>query len=239
MATSFEYAGRDLESMGNAKQYHRHILRLFGPYLGRHVAEIGAGDGEVTKLIAELAPDRITAIEPSDKMFALLKRSAAAITGPTVTPREGFLSDFAGQLQQQPADSFIYINVFEHIEDDLAEMRRVYELLPSGGHLCIFVPALPSLYSEFDRSIDHFRRYRRRELEAKVRQAGFSVRFSRYFDLLGVVPWWVKFKLLKSKGLNPGAVKAYDRFGVPVIRAVESVIAPPVGKNVILVARKD
>lgn len=233
--TGFEYGGADLESMGFADRYHRHIIKQFAPYLGQRIVEVGAGDGTVSRLIAERSPDRITAVEPSAKMYRRLVETAKRY--PLIKPQRGFLADQADRLGGT-ADSFVYVNVFEHIEDDQAEMKSVYQLLPPGGHLCIFVPAMPSLYSEFDRSIDHFRRYTKPELEEKCRQAGFSIVKSRYLDWLGVLPWWIRFRLLKSKTMSPGAVKLYDRIGVPIMKATESLIAPPRGKNVLLVAEK-
>jgi SAM-dependent methyltransferase len=236
--TQFEYVGRDLESMSFADNYHSFILDLFQPYIGKKVVEVGAGDGSFTRLISRRPVDSITAVEPSDDMYNRLKESTKEL-GNMVTALNGFLGDFEKEISKQKPDSFVFVNVFEHIEDDLGEMKRVFKMLPEGGHLCIFVPALPALYSEFDRSIDHFRRYTKKELESKCREAGFTVAYSRYFDAMGVIPWWLRFKLLKAGALSPSAVKLYDKIGVPVMKAAESLITPPIGKNVILVAKKE
>ena len=74
---------------------------------------------------------------------------------------------YAGQFQVfvvKYFDSILYINVLEHIEDDRAELLSAYRALPVGGFLLLFVPALPQLYSKFDRSVGHFRRYYKKEL---------------------------------------------------------------------------
>ena len=78
-----------------------------------------------------------------------------------------------------------------------------------------------------------------REAAAKAaRQAGFEICYSRYFDLLGVVPWWLRFRLLKADGLSVHAVQTYDRFGVPLMKLLDRAHGPPIGKNVIMVARR-
>jgi hypothetical protein len=41
-----------------------------------------------------------------------------------------------------------------------------------------------------------------------------------------------------ATSFNPRFVEIHDRFVVPLSRAAESVVSPPFGKNVILVARK-
>lgn len=234
MAKLFEYAGRDLESMEGAERYHSHILDVFAPYLGQRVVEVGAGSGAVARLLVEQGVDSVTAIEPSDDMYARL--AAEPVT--KVHPKHGFLADFANQLKRKRPDSLVYINVFEHVEHDVEEMRRAFDALKPGGHLCIFVPAMPGLYSEFDASIDHYRRYTLKEAKQKATEAGFTVRYARYFDWLGVAPWWLRFKVLKAKRLSPSAVKLYDTVGVPVVKVTESILKPPFGKNVILVAEK-
>jgi len=71
-----------------------------------------------------------------------------------------------------------------------------------------------------------------------LRRAGFRTIVSRYFDLPGVAPWWIKYRLLKSATMEPGAVRFYDRYVVPVARRCESLINPPLGKNVIVIAEK-
>ncbi len=104
--------------------------------------------------------------------------------------------------------------------------------------MCIFVPALPAVWSEFDRSVGHVRRYRKAELTERCRASGFTVEYVRYFDWLGVLPWWLLFKLGRRTALRPRSVKAYDAVGVPVIGATEALVPPPLGKNLVLVSRK-
>jgi hypothetical protein len=91
--------------------------------------------------------------------------------------------------------------------------------------------------SDFDRSIGHFRRYRKGDLLRVVEDAGFRVEKCRYFDLLGILPWYLVFVLMK-RTLSGGNVSTYDRFVVPWLRRVERWVAPPIGKNLLLSARK-
>ena len=67
------------------------------------------------------------------------------------------------------------INVIEHIADDVAALAQLRELLRPGGKLVIFVPAFPMLYSEMDRRIGHFRRYRLTALASATERAGLVV----------------------------------------------------------------
>lgn len=236
---SFKYEGEDLDAMDLADNYHDWILDRFEPSLGANVVEVGAGTGSFSRLIARrAAPERLFLLEPSEAMAAQLAEAAEEITEVEPTTAVGFLDGFTAELTEFEPDTFVYVNVLEHVEHDAAEIQRVFDLLPPGGTLCAFVPALPFLYSKFDKSIDHFRRYTLDDISGKCTSAGFEIVERRYFDVVGILPWLIKFKLLGSTKLNPGAVSVYDRLVVPVMRRIESLVRVPIGKNALVVARK-
>jgi hypothetical protein len=81
--------------------------------------------------------------------------------------------------------SAVMINVLERIEDDQALLREVRERLEPVGRLCIWAPTYQFLYSGFDARLGHVRRYRKRELEAAVRLAGYEVVEGRHVNLPG------------------------------------------------------
>jgi SAM-dependent methyltransferase len=238
LAKKLTYPGRDLEAMNFADNYHRWILNEFKPYVGKRVVEVGAGSGGFSEMLLELKPEVLGVIEPSDEMYPLLSKRLAGSPG-IVRSYQGFFSQVADKVKAEvKPDTLVYVNVFEHIEDDAAELELINNSLTPGGSVLIFVPALPALYGPFDAKIGHFRRYTKRELVAKVRAAGFEVVFCRYFDIVGILPWWLKFRILGSDQIEPEAVKLYEVVVVPLMRLVESLIKPPIGKNLLIVARK-
>jgi hypothetical protein len=179
-------------------------------------------------------------VEPSDAMHERLCQRIKELT-PTVPVKiyNDVFEEVADIIRaQERPDSIIYVNVLEHIADDLKELKVISQTLETRGRLFIFVPALGWLYGSFDREINHFRRYTRTELEKKCCAAGLKVISSRYFDLFGVLPWWVKYRLLQSKKMEPRAVKLYDHHVVPIARTFETWVDPPLGKNLLLIAEK-
>ena len=234
------YAGRDLEAMSFAVNYHRWILSIFAPHLGERVVEVGAGTGSFSELLLERSLESLSLVEPSTAMHQELCRRMEKLN-PSVTLKtyNDVFENVAEQIRTsvQP-DSIIYVNVLEHIADDVNELKLINQTLAAGGRLLIFVPALSWLHGSMDQQLGHFRRYTRTELEKKCVAAGFKVIASRYFDVMGVLPWWIKYRLLRSKEMEPGAVRFYDRRVVPIVRTMEMSIAPPIGKNVLLIAEK-
>ena len=232
------YVGTDLEAMSFAENYHRWILNELRPYLGKSLVEVGAGTGSFSELLLESDPTSLILVEPSEMVGKLRQSISDAGTGTSVRIFDSSFREVAGEIASAKPDSVIYVNVLEHIEDDSAELAAVSESLAPGGRVFIFVPAHPWLYGAFDKSVGHFRRYRRAELEQKARAAGFEILVSKYFDFVGVAPWWIKYRLLRSAKLEPKAVELYDRWAVPVSRALESAVTPPTGKNLLLIGEK-
>jgi SAM-dependent methyltransferase len=241
MQEQWSYPGRELESMVFAVNYHRWILDIFRPYLGKRIVEVGAGSGSFTELLLETKPEQLDSVEPSSNMYPLLADHIRHLNAGNVgRAHQGTLIACLDTLRKNNApDSIVYVNVLEHVEDDANELAAMHSLLRPQGHALIFVPANMWLMGSMDRELGHFRRYSMKELHSKCQAAGFTVQLSRHFDFFGMAPWWLKYCLLKSKTMEPGAVRLYDRVVVPTARVVETIVSPPIGKNILLVATKN
>ncbi|HEY3033516.1 MAG TPA: hypothetical protein VGJ54_02495, partial [Streptosporangiaceae bacterium] len=120
-----------------------------------------------------------------------------------------------------------------------AELRLATAALRPGGAVLVFGPALEWLYSELDYKAGHYRRYGVRRLRRLAAGAGLEVVSARYFDVLGVLPYLVVYRLLRQQDITGSTMWAYDRVAVPLSRWIQRLLPdPPLGKNVVLVARK-
>ena len=99
----------------------------------------------------------------------------------------------------------------------------------------MWVPAFEGLYSDFDRRIGHYRRYRLAELRSKLSTAGFEPVDLRYVNSVGAVAWWVFARQLRTNPTSPGSAKLFDRVAVPVVRGLERRLKPPFGQSVFAV----
>jgi 2-polyprenyl-3-methyl-5-hydroxy-6-metoxy-1,4-benzoquinol methylase len=139
--------------------------------------------------------------------------------------------------------SFIYTsNTLEHIENDTQALKEIKNKMISGGMLAIYVPALPILFSDLDRSVGHFRRYKKAELINKVVEAGFIVKECFWNDSIGIIAsLFLKMFGFKGKvGLgNRKSLIFYDRVIYPVSRILDQVLMRRIiGKNLFLFAVK-
>ncbi|HEX6750517.1 MAG TPA: class I SAM-dependent methyltransferase [Longimicrobium sp.] len=232
--TEFTYSGEELDALAEARNYYGWISGRFAPHLGRRIVEVGAGIGTFTEHLLARAPEaEILAIEPADNNFPHLARRFAADA--RVTARHGYLDD---SLEPDSADSVVAVNVMEHVQDDVAFLRAARRALAPGGHVLLFVPALPALFGSLDRAFDHFRRYTKPVLRGRLEEAGLEPVDVRYMNLPGVAAWWLAGKVLRRTTVKASDARTYDRWVVPWVRAVESRISPPLGQSLLAVARK-
>lgn len=233
------YEGQDLEALASLPRYYEWILSYFRPFLLGRVLEIGAGLGHIAARYAG-QPERLVLLEPAKNLYDRLKERFAS--QPQITTVCGLVEELRptelGDGAISHFDAVLLVNVLEHVEDDGRMLHHIFQLLRPGGALLVFVPAMPWLYGTLDALVHHVRRYTRGSLTTTVEGAGFGVELARYFDLVGVLPWFITGRVLRRKEFSQGAARLYDLCGVPIGRLMERLIEPPIGKNLVLVARR-
>ncbi len=227
---------RDLEIMSPAVNYSRWIYSQFEGAYGRRVVECGAGIGNFTRWLLDRELVIPLDIHPPCVDYMRQRFAGAANVQPRAMDVVG--SPDLLQLAEFTPDTIVCFNVLEHIEDDRAALRRMYDLLPPGGKLLLLVPAGPWLYGSMDRRLGHFRRYRRGELAGKLREAGFTIRWLRYMNSVATLPWFVNNRILGHIDEQPAQVMVFDRLFVPWLRPLERLIPPLFGLSLITVAEK-
>jgi SAM-dependent methyltransferase len=98
-------------------------------------------------------------------------------------------------LPDRFADAVVALDVLEHIEDDAAAIHQISRILRPGGIVCIEVPGGPDLFDCYDRILRHCRRYRMRELTAKVEAAGLEVVERSHLGSLVYPAFWAVKRL--------------------------------------------
>lgn len=92
-----------------------------------------------------------------------------------------------GDAQKLPFKSNTYdvilaLDVFEHLEDDMASLKEIVRVLKEDGTLIFNTPAFMALYSYHDIAFHHVRRYRRGELASKLASADLQIRKMTYWS---------------------------------------------------------
>jgi SAM-dependent methyltransferase len=233
-ASELKYDGHDLEALFELKNYQKWIAESFAPYLTGFVTEFGAGIGAMSQWLVPMA-DHTDLVEPSANLIGPLEKRFEGDRRVRVINKS--LQDYVNEQDRQSLDAAVMVNLLEHIEEDTTALSSLKALLKPAGHLLVFVPAMPALYSKLDRIVGHHRRYSRNQLLSVATKAGYEVLTLHYFDCLGIIPWWLVNTIAGKTSFDPRLSQLYDRIGVPITRSLERVVAPPLGKNLLLVAR--
>ncbi|MEZ6066986.1 MAG: class I SAM-dependent methyltransferase [Planctomycetaceae bacterium] len=69
----------------------------------------------------------------------------------------------------------VLLDVLEHLSDPVGTLEHIHHILQPGGGVILTVPAHPWMYGDWDKSLGHYRRYHRQELEDHCRTAGFHI----------------------------------------------------------------
>lgn len=223
-----------LDALEHAPKFNHWMYQSVRPWLGRRVAELGVGRGNLSKFIRQhehvlLTDYRIDYLQELQSKWRYHPNLRVGKLDMTV--REDF-----EQLREFLPDSVVFLNVLEHIEDDRAVLAALHETVPVDCRLVILVPFNQKLYSEFDRQLGHFRRYSYGELESKMRDAGFEVEKQFFFNKFGVIAWFVANTLGGQKALTPFQLKVYN-FLTPVFRVLDRVL-PTSGLSIVVIGRK-
>ncbi len=207
----------------------------------RPLFDIGCGTGG---LLAWLASQGVPLAGACDAYVRALEVARARVDAPLLLVDEGRPPALG------PGQRFLSLfDVLEHIDDDVGALAWAHSTLEPGGYLALTVPAHPLLFDDMDRLAHHRRRYRRRELRDKLRQAGFEVRRLTHFmaPLVPLLAVTRRLRRLSGRGRPPhkeaelrlvpglnGALRALLRLELLALRRASL----PFGSSLLAVARR-
>ena len=225
----------DLEIMASAANYRNWMFRQIAPYVGQRILEVGCGIGNFTSLLMDR--ELIVATDVYTPCVDYLKARLAGSLN--VVPMKLDIADPAAlELAKYEFDTVICLNVLEDIEDDLRALSHMHSVLRPGGRLVLLVPAFQFLYGTVDESLDHYRRYTRKNLLPRMKAAGFKIERSFYMNVIGMSGWFLNNRVLKRREENADQIELFDRYIAPVAERIEKIFPPPFGLSLIAIGQK-
>ena len=202
----------------------------------RNILEVGCGSGGNLSLLSNYG--KVFAVEIDDN--AITRSTCRGIA----QIEKGWLPDGL------PFDNTVFdlvaaFDVIEHVEDDHKSVRTMQARIKPNGLLILTVPAYNALWRSLDTISHHKRRYTRTRLISLLKDSGFNVLFSSYFNTLLLPPaiaYIIIDKLFKGnpyRGLRKPPAQINSLLNM--IFTMESFIIPkialPFGLSIIVCAR--
>lgn len=167
---------KELEATGGDPEnhwYYRSKSEMMLSHVSRlkssRVMDVGSGSGFFAKqILLRTASQEVTCVDPG-----YASDTAEKIGEKTLR--------FVKSVESADCDLMVMMDVLEHIEDDADFLRNYANMLSSGTHLFVTVPAFQFLWSGHDVYLEHFRRYTLGSLRKLVGGAGFEIVKSHYF----------------------------------------------------------
>ena len=232
LAHSYSYVGNELELFAEAVHWKRYFRSAIADRLVGDVLEVGAGIGETARHLLDGRQRSWLCLEPDERLGTRLRAWAeAGDVAPLPTVQIGTTADLDPRSR---FDTILYIDVLEHIEDDRAELARAAELLAPRGALIVLSPAFQQLFSDFDRSVGHFRRYTRASLAEVMPPSVRQVRL-RYLDSVGFLASLSNRALLRQALPTRRQIALWDRVMIPASRVLDPLLARSFGRSVLAV----
>lgn len=167
-----------------ARHTRRFIFSLMKDISFTSVLDAGCGTGILLQQILEKYPHvQVTGSEYSPQGLEFARKRL---------PDGDFrVLDLSQKMLDKKFDLVVCIDVLEHIDDDRAALRNLFAM--TAGHMILSLPLGPLFKAEMER-MGHVHGYSRRELESKIREAGF--------EIVKVVQWGFPFYNLHRRIVN-------------------------------------
>ena len=209
---------------------------------GRSAADIGCGTGALARDLA-VRGWRVLAVEPDPSLHAMAAATLAGVKGDCRLVR-ATIEDIAAD-EVAACENVLLVDVLEHIEDDGRMLAAIFAKMAPGARLLCLLPALESLYGQRDRSVGHYRRYSLAAARRLFSGAPFRAVEYRYWNLLGVGPYWWYEKFLGRQmpetfrqGPRSFLQKALNAALLSWFRRFENRFTPPLGLSLLVTAVK-
>jgi SAM-dependent methyltransferase len=232
-----DYSGHEnLEIVLQSLRFNEWMYEQIFPGLKGDILEVGSGIGTFSeKIIRDLPNSNITLTDVSLKYVKDLRRKFCdTLNNNRISSYKLDLNckEDYGKIGYNKFNSIMAINVLEHVENDEFALQQLYEMLKRDGMLVILVPSYKFLFNVIDRKIGHFRRYTKEDLESKIKKTQFKVQRMFYFNMLGIIGWYLNGNLAKRAAINATASKLFDRM-VPFSRIVEIAFGKKAGLSLV------
>ena len=224
-----KYPGAELDNFDKATIWRKYIFFKIRKFIKGSVLEVGAGIGSFTKNYNHLTEDITLSEIDKDNLSVIIEKFKHK--------KYNFTNEVTKNLNKK-FDTIMYLNVLEHIKEDVEELNHAFDKLNKNGYLIILVPAHNELYTKFDEAIGHHKRYKK-EFFSQINIANSKILKLQYLDSTGYFLYYLN-KIFFKDEIYPSKFKIFiwDKIFTPITFFIDLLLMYKFGKNVLYVLKK-
>lgn len=227
---NFTYLGSELELFADTPNWKSYLQFEIGKVVQRQefAVEVGSGIGSNAEYLA-IFGNRYVGVDPDANLVEYSK---------FLHPNFEFKVGFASHLKEFDSlpDLIFYLDVLEHIESDELELEFASKLLAPNGKIIVVIPAFQCLFSDFDRSVGHFRRYSKGSFKSKVPNT-LTIVEMKYLDSLGALLSLTAKIFDLRNGVTAKTVRFWHSL-IPFSRTLDRILRNRFGKSILVVLER-
>ena len=184
----------------------RRLLHSLDIPQGLPAVDIGCGTGSNLRLLESEGLYNVVGLDRSLYALSLAKKKV------NLTLVAGDTNDLP--IRPNSIGLIIAMDILEHLEDDSKGIEEFHRGLKKGAMLLLTVPAFESLWGIQDVVTGHKRRYSRNEILTKLKQGGFDVLRSSYFNFFLFFPILMARRAMRILGTK---IKSENDLNFPLV----------------------
>ena len=230
-----DYVGhKNLEIISSvSNQFNNWIYEKMVGRLRGGILELGSGLGVFSeKIVRDMGTSEIILTDKSLSYLNNLEKKFINRTNVTINKLDlECISDYQ-QIGYNKFDTILAINVLEHVKNDALVFEQLFRMLRKNGTVILLVPSYKFLYNHIDLEIGHQRRYTKKELQTKIQKSQFVIKEIQFFNLAGILGWYINGNLLQKSGLSTEAMTLFDHL-VPFWKFLDHITFNKIGLSII------
>jgi len=226
------YTGWELQYFDSSSNFRKYQYFLIKEFIGNNVLEVGPGSGNFAENYLLRKAQNLQLTEINNELFKKLSIKFKDNNKVKIYSKK--IKDINTKF-----DTICYFDVLEHIDDHQSEIKSALNKLNKNGNLVIIVPAFNHLYSYYDKSVGHYRRYEKDFFKDYIKKNNLVCKKLFYFDSVGYF-FLVLNKLINMKSKSKVSLGTLIwNFLVPVSRVLDKIFFNKFGKSLICVIQND